>query len=94
MLEMETPALLTITSEQYQLRYATMPNIMAASMKEVTNWSGADLGLDDASSRIRQARLFQPEERTECELIDAESPGRRRAAARPGAPRAGHHLVL
>jgi electron transfer flavoprotein alpha/beta subunit len=73
-LEMETPALLTVTSELYQLRYATMPNIMAASMKEVTNWSGADLGLDDASSRIRQARLFQPEGRTECELIDAESP--------------------
>ncbi len=73
-LEMETPALLTITSELYQLRYATMPNIMAASMKEITTWSAADLGLSDVASRIRQARLFQPEERTECELIEAESP--------------------
>ena len=43
-------------------------------MKEVPIWSGADLGLDDASSRNRQARLYQPEERTECELVDAETP--------------------
>jgi electron transfer flavoprotein alpha/beta subunit len=73
-LEMEPPALLTITSELYQLRYATMPNIMAASMKEVTVWTKADLGLETATSRIRQRRLYQPEGRTECELIAADSP--------------------
>ena len=74
MLEIDPPAVLTVTSEQYQLRYATMPNIMAASMKEVPIWSAGDLDLDGAKNHIRQARLFQPEARTECELIAADEP--------------------
>ena len=73
-LEIEPPAVLSITSELYQLRYATMPNIMAASMKEVTLWSGADLGLETAVGRIDQTRLYLPQDRTECELIEADSP--------------------
>lgn len=73
-LELPLPAVLTITSEQYQLRYATMANIMAASMKDVTVLRGADLGLTAVSGRIEQRRLYQPEARTACELITADSP--------------------
>ena len=73
-LEMALPALLTVTSEHYPLRYATMPNIMAASVKEIPVWTAADLGLEPAASRISQRRLYQPEARVECELITADSP--------------------
>lgn len=78
-LELSMPALLTVTSEYYRLRYATMQNILAASMKQVVVWSGADLGLEGAASRVRQRRLYQPEERNDCELIAADDP---REAAR------------
>jgi electron transfer flavoprotein alpha/beta subunit len=73
-LEMALPALLTITSEQYPLRYATMPNIMAASMKEIPIWTAADLGLGALASRIMQRRLYQPEARVACELITGDTP--------------------
>ncbi|MBI4492619.1 MAG: electron transfer flavoprotein subunit beta/FixA family protein [Chloroflexi bacterium] len=73
-LEIQPPAVLTITSELYQLRYATMANIMAASMKEVVVWTKADPGLQEVSSRIRQRRLYQPQERSECELVKADTP--------------------
>lgn len=73
-LEMALPALLTITSEQYPLRYATMPNIMAASMKGIPVWTAADLGLAAPAARIAQRRLYQPEARVACELVTADTP--------------------
>lgn len=72
-LAIEPPAVLAITSELYQLRYATMPNIMAASMKDVTVWSAADLGLAAPARLIDQQRLYQPEARVACELISADT---------------------
>jgi electron transfer flavoprotein beta subunit len=73
-LELRPPALLTITSELLQLRYATMANIMAASMKEVTVWNAADLDLQPPASRVMQRRLYQPVERRECQLIEGDTP--------------------
>jgi len=73
-LELSMPALLTVTSECYRLRYATMQNILAASMKEVVVWSAADLGLEAVASRVQQRRLYQPEERRECQIIAADDP--------------------
>ncbi|HZU05482.1 MAG TPA: electron transfer flavoprotein subunit beta/FixA family protein [Chloroflexota bacterium] len=73
-LEMAPPAVLTITSECYQLRYATMANIMAASAKEVAVWTRADLDGVTVDRRTRQRRLYLPEQRRACELITADSP--------------------
>lgn len=72
-LEIQPPALLTCTSELLQLRYATMANIMAASMKDVTVWKAADLGLQAPAGRVQQRRLYQPQQRTECQLIEGDS---------------------
>lgn len=72
-LAVEPPAVLGVTSELYQLRYATMPNILAASMKEIPIWTAADLGLAAVSARVAQRRLYQPAARVACEIISADS---------------------
>ncbi len=72
-LEMQLPAVLTITSEIYQLRYATLSNIMDASMKEVAVWSNADLDLDKAIPRTGQKRMYIPEANNECQMVEADS---------------------
>jgi electron transfer flavoprotein beta subunit len=46
-LEMELPAVVTVTSENFTLRYATMPNIMAAMEKEMLVWGAQELGTED-----------------------------------------------
>ncbi|HLI27145.1 MAG TPA: electron transfer flavoprotein subunit beta/FixA family protein [Chloroflexota bacterium] len=69
----EPPAVLGVTSEQYQLRYATMPNILAASMKTIPIWTAAELGLAPPVPRVLPRRLYQPEARVACEIIAADS---------------------
>lgn len=73
-LSISPPALLTITSELYQLRYATMQNIMAASMRDVPVWSKDDLGIAVPAPRVRQRRLYAPQQRGECQVIAADDP--------------------
>lgn len=72
-LAVEPPAVLAVTSELYQLRYATMPNIMAASMKEIPIWTASDLGLSPPPTRVAPQRLYQPEARVACEVIQADT---------------------
>ena len=43
--EAKTPALLTVTKEINEPRFATLPKIMAASKKEIKTWGASDLGL-------------------------------------------------
>ena len=72
-LAIDPPAVLAITSELYQLRYATMPNIMAASMKDIPVWTAADLDLAPPARLVEQQRLHQPEARVACEVITADT---------------------
>ena len=43
--EAKIPALLTVTKEINEPRFATLPKIMAASKKEIKTWGASDLGL-------------------------------------------------
>jgi len=43
--EAKLPALVTVTKEINEPRFATLPKIMAASKKKVDTWGAADLGL-------------------------------------------------
>ncbi len=80
-LEVRPPALLTITSELLQIRYATMANIMAASMKEVTVWDAAALDLPPATPLVTQRRLLLPQGRTECRYPEGDPQEAARALA-------------
>lgn len=77
-LEIPLPALLTTTSELYTLRYASIPDIMAASEKPVTIWSGSDIGADEGELSARANRSvvqkhFIPVSQTQCEIIGGEN---------------------
>lgn len=77
-LEIPLPALLTTTSELYTLRYASIPDIMAASEKPVTIWSGTEIGadaaeLDSLANRSVLLKQFIPISQTRCEVISGDS---------------------
>jgi electron transfer flavoprotein beta subunit len=72
-LEISLPALLTITSERYQIRYATLPNILAAESKEVVVLSPGEAGDTDALRRVDVLGYDVAETRVECEVIRADS---------------------
>lgn len=78
-IEVQLPALVTVTSEAGALRYAPLKGIMAASKKQPTVWKPADIGLDPsqvgaAGRRIKVAELFQPVKEVKCEIIEADTP--------------------
>jgi len=77
--EVELPALLTITSELGDLRYAALKGIMAAAKKQPIVWKPADIGLEPsqvgaAGRNVKLAKLFQPVRETKCEIIEADTP--------------------
>jgi len=77
--EVPTPAVITVTSELGNLRYAVLKGIMAAARKQPVVWSPADLGLEPASvgaagRKLKLSRLFQPVKEARCEIIAGETP--------------------
>ncbi len=77
--EVEMPALLTITSEFGDLRYAALKGIMAAAKKQPIVWKPADIGLEPSqvgatARRARLAKLFQPVKETKCEIVGGDTP--------------------
>jgi electron transfer flavoprotein beta subunit len=77
--EVELPALLTITSELGDLRYAALKGIMAAAKKQPIVWKPGDIGLEPsqvgvAGRHIKLAKLFQPVRETKCEIIEGDTP--------------------
>jgi electron transfer flavoprotein beta subunit len=76
--EVDLPALITITSELGNLRYAVLKGIMAAAKKQPTVWKPGDIGLDTsevgaAGRHSKLMRLFQPEKEARCEMVEGES---------------------
>lgn len=65
------PALLTVSSERYPIRYATLPNILAAESKEIVRVSPAADGA--ALARVEVVGYEMPETRVECEIVAADS---------------------
>lgn len=66
------PALLTITNEAGEPRYANMRGIMAASRKQPKVYNLTDLRLADLTQRLKMTRLFVPETESEVEIIQGE----------------------
>jgi electron transfer flavoprotein beta subunit len=73
------PALITVTSELGDLRYAALKGIMAAAKKQPTIWKPSDIGLEPsqvgAAGRYTNLnKLFQPVKEVKCEIIEGETP--------------------
>ncbi len=76
--EVSLPALITISNELGEPRYATIKGIMSAKRKEPIIWKPADIGVDAGSigaagSHSKMLRLFQPVKEGKCEIITGEN---------------------
>lgn len=69
----QLPALLTITNEAGEARYANLRGIMAASRKQPTVYDLAAVGVADAAPALKLTRLFVPETESEVEIIEGEN---------------------
>ena len=72
------PAVLTIQSGIYPVRYATLKGIMGAKKKETKKRAVADLGLDPGSvgaagRRIEVRRLYAPEKTARAEILQGDA---------------------
>ncbi|MBI4236479.1 MAG: electron transfer flavoprotein subunit beta/FixA family protein [Chloroflexi bacterium] len=77
-LEARLPALVTVSNELGEPRYATMRGIMQARRVQPTVWSKKDLDVDGsqvgaAGSLTSTVDLFQPEKVSRVELIEGEN---------------------
>jgi electron transfer flavoprotein beta subunit len=77
-IEVSTPALITVSNELGEPRYATIKGIMSAKRKEPIVWKPADIGVDTAKigasgRRTKMHKLFQPVREGKCEIITGEN---------------------
>lgn len=72
--EADLPALVTVSNELGEPRYATLRGIMAAGRKTPTVWSAAELGIDGAAlrPRVQVIGLEVPVTDRSCEFIEGE----------------------
>jgi len=78
-LEVKLPALVTVSNELGEARYATLKGIMAAAKKQPAVWKPSDIGLTPsqvgvAGRRAKLLKLFQPVKEGKCEIIGGETP--------------------
>ena len=76
--EAHLPALVTVSNELGEPRYATMRGIMQARRVEPTVWAKKDMAVEDslvgrAGSLTETADLFQPEKVSHVEFIEGEN---------------------
>jgi len=76
--ELTPPAVVTVTSECYQIRYPTMATIIAADEKDVTVWSMADIRSQHEENSASEpattlVKLFVPVRETACQLFEADT---------------------
>jgi len=76
--EVSLPAVITVSNELGEPRYATIKGIMAAKRKEPIIWSPADVGVDPselgaAGRRLNMLKLFQPVREGTCEIVEGEN---------------------
>ncbi len=76
--EVPLPAVMTVSNEVGEPRYATLKGIMAAGKKKVTVWSASDIEADSskigaAGSKTKMLELFIPVREAKCEVIEGEN---------------------
>ncbi|MEE8174538.1 MAG: electron transfer flavoprotein subunit beta/FixA family protein [Dehalococcoidia bacterium] len=77
-LEVELPALITVSNELGEPRYAALKGIMAAAKKQPIIWAPEDIGADRsqvgaAGRHMNLAKLFQPVKEGKCQIIEGEN---------------------
>jgi electron transfer flavoprotein beta subunit len=78
-IEAMLPALITVSNELGEPRYATLKGIMAAAKKQPTIWKPTDIGVDPSQigatgRKSKLLKLFQPVREGKCEIVGADSP--------------------
>lgn len=78
-IEIMLPALITVSNELGEPRYATLKGIMAAAKKQPIIWKPADIGVDlsqigAAGRHTKLLKLFQPVREGRCEIVEGETP--------------------
>lgn len=78
-LEVDLPALVTVSNELGEPRYPTLKGIMAAARKPVTVWKASDLEADPAQlgragARTELLKLYTPVREARCEIVEGETP--------------------
>jgi len=78
-IEVTLPALITVSNELGEARYATLKGIMAASKKQPLVWKPTDIGVEpsqigEAGRKTKLLKLFQPVKEGKCEIIEADTP--------------------
>jgi electron transfer flavoprotein beta subunit len=79
LIELNLPAVVTLSNEHATPRYPNVKGIMMAKRKEPIVWKPADIGADPAklgaNGRLaRLIKLFQPQRDTKCEIVSADTP--------------------
>jgi electron transfer flavoprotein beta subunit len=77
-IETPTPALITVSNELGEVRFATFKGTMASKRKEPIVWKPVDIGVDTAKigafgRRTKMHKLFQPVREGKCEIITGEN---------------------
>ncbi|MDP2728445.1 MAG: electron transfer flavoprotein subunit beta/FixA family protein, partial [Dehalococcoidia bacterium] len=77
-LELPLPAVLTVTSELFLPRYATLFTSMAAAEREVPVWKAEDLAADPslagvAGAHTKRLRLSLPVSEVKCQFVEGET---------------------
>jgi electron transfer flavoprotein beta subunit len=73
--EVAPPCLITVSHELGELRSPTLQGLMAARKQPVTVWKARDLGIDvPAEVRSDVVRLFMPEKKIQCDIVDGQTP--------------------
>ncbi len=75
--EVGLPAVITVSNELGEPRYATIKGIMSAKRKEPIVWTPADIEVEAAQlgaagRRVKMLRLFQPVREGTCEIVEGE----------------------
>lgn len=86
LLEAKLPAALTVTETCNQIRYASLPDLIAAVDKPVEIWTADDIGADRAllglkGSPTRVKKIFAPPARERGEVLSASDSDPSQAAA-------------
>lgn len=76
--EASLPAVVSVSNELGEPRYPQLRQIMLAARKQVTLWSGADIGIDGATAEglrvMNVERLYRPTFEAQVEIIEADTP--------------------
>ncbi len=77
-IEVNLPALITISNELGEARYATLKGIMAAAKKQPSVWKPTDIGIEPSHAgasgrRTDLLKLFQPVKEGKCEIVEGEN---------------------